>query len=86
MRLLRFTADWCPACKRFAPIIEGFAEKHGIDLVTVDVEQEPDVAERYSVQSLPTLVVVDDAGEPVRSLQGAMPSPVLANELREYLS
>ena len=84
MKLIRFTAAWCPSCKRFAPILEAFAEKRGVPLVTVDVEEQPDLGTAYDVRTLPTTVLVDD-GQVLKTITGAMPTPMLDSQLREFI-
>ncbi len=61
--LVDFWADWCGPCHRFSPVFEGVAEKHGDDGVTfgkIDIDAEPELARRFGVQSIPTLMVVRD--------------------------
>jgi len=66
-------------------VINEFAEKHGIPIEHVDIEQQPDVASEYNVQTVPTTIAFDDAGAVVDVIHGAVPSPVLTNRLRDYL-
>ncbi|MCL2163145.1 MAG: thioredoxin family protein [Oscillospiraceae bacterium] len=54
-----FTADWCPYCKRLAPIIEEIAVEHAneIEVYYVNTDEQPDIAERYDVMTIPTIYV-----------------------------
>lgn len=66
IRLYDFMADWCGPCKTQEPIVEEFAEEHPeVDVQEVDVDESSDLANQYSVQSIPTLVLVaiDEDGE-----------------------
>ena len=57
--LVDFFATWCGPCKMIAPVIEQIAaENAAIKVCKVDVDQAPELAERYGVQSIPTLVVI----------------------------
>lgn len=64
VRLKDFYADWCGPCKTQDPILEEIEEDYpDVEFEKVDVDQNQDVANEYSVRSLPTLVVEDDEGE-----------------------
>lgn len=84
MKLLRFHATWCQPCKRFEPILSAFAEKHGIPVQHVDIEEQPDLATAYDIRSVPTTLVIKD-GEVVKTINGAMPTPVLEKEMAAFI-
>ncbi len=69
--LVDFYTPWCGPCKRFAPIIEDLAAEAGgrFKIVTVDAEQEPALADRFQVNSVPTLLIFD-GGEATKKLLG----------------
>lgn len=70
--LVDFYADWCGPCKMVAPIIDELAEeKKDVKFVKVDVDANPDIAQQYSVFSIPTFVIFKD-GSPVHQFAGAM--------------
>ena len=59
--LIDFYAVWCGPCKMVAPIVEEIAEENPQILVgKVNVDNEPELASRFGVMSIPTLVVVKD--------------------------
>lgn len=59
--LIDFYATWCGPCKMLSPIIEEIAnERNDIVVAKVDVDDEPSIADAYSVHSIPTLVVLRD--------------------------
>lgn len=59
--LLDFWAPWCPPCRQLAPILEQIGEeREDIFVGKVNVEEEMELARRYRVMSIPTLVVVKD--------------------------
>ena len=72
--LVDFWAEWCGPCKMLGPIIEEIAgEQEGKAIVAkVNIDDSPDLAARFSIQSIPTLIVFKD-GEPVSTLQGVQP-------------
>jgi thioredoxin 1 len=72
-----FWAAWCGPCLMFAPIFERAAEKHpDITFAKVDTDDQVELAGRYGVQSIPTLVIYRD-GIPLFAQPGALPEPVL---------
>jgi thioredoxin 1 len=81
--LIDFWAAWCGPCRQFGPVFERVSEKH-LDamFVKVDTEAEQELAQRYGVSSIPTLVVYRD-GIPVFGQVGALPEPVLEDVLRQ---
>ncbi|MEO7557309.1 MAG: thioredoxin [Acidimicrobiales bacterium] len=82
-----FWAEWCGPCKMIAPILEEIAREHvgKLTIAKLNVDDSPDVARRFEVMSIPTLIVFKD-GEPVRRLVGAKGKGQLLQELDEYLT
>ncbi len=80
--LVDFWAPWCPPCIQLHPTIEQIDEAADgrYNVVKVNVDEEPELAERYGIQSLPTLVVFDD-GEPVSRLVGLQPKQTIVDLL-----
>lgn len=75
--LIDFWAGWCVPCQRFAPIFEQASEEHqDITFAKVDTEDQQQLAMRYGVTSIPTLVAYRD-GIPVFSQPGALPQSAL---------
>lgn len=72
--LADFWATWCGPCKMIAPIVEQLAQEFDgkVVVVKVDVDEESELAERFGVQSIPTLILFKN-GEPVLTEVGARP-------------
>lgn len=68
--LLDFWADWCGPCKMLMPIIEDVAaEMVDAKICKINVDEEPDLASKYKIMSIPTLMVVKN-GEVVKTEVG----------------
>ena len=68
-----FFATWCGPCKMLAPVLDELeAEMGDVKFVKVDVDESPEVATRYGIQSIPTLKVFKD-GENVDTVVGFLP-------------
>ena len=84
--LVDFWAEWCGPCKQIAPILEEISAEHGenIAITKLDVDGNPDLAMKYNVMSIPTLLVFKD-GEGEKRLVGAKSKGALLQELEEFL-
>lgn len=69
--LLKFWAPWCVPCKSMAPTLENVLSKFGtVEVMSVNVDEDPDAAVEHRVRSVPTLVLMRD-GEAAGRLCGA---------------
>ena len=67
--LADFNADWCGPCKMLRPIIDEIAEeKENIKVVSINIDNEDELAEKYNVSSIPCLVVFENGNETRRSV------------------
>ncbi|MBQ3391538.1 MAG: thioredoxin [Clostridia bacterium] len=81
--LVDFWATWCGPCRMLAPVIAQIAEeqKDTIKVGKIDVDEEPELALRYNIASIPTLMVFKN-GEAVQRSVGVIPKPAIEALLR----
>ena len=84
--LVDFWAEWCGPCHMIAPVLEEIASEHEgkLQLAKVNVDDNPELAMRYNVMSIPTLLVFS-GGEVHKRLVGAKGKSQLLQELDEFL-
>ncbi len=83
--LVDFYATWCGPCKMQAPIIEKVKEEVGdkANVLKIDIDKNEEVARRYNVQSIPTLILFKN-GEPVWRAVGLQQADILVDKIRDY--
>lgn len=71
--IVDFYADWCGPCKMVTPILKELSEEYpDIDVITVDVDECPSIAQQYSIRNIPTVLFLDN-GEIIDKKIGAGP-------------
>ena len=78
-----FFATWCGPCKMLSPVLEDVARDMNIKIVKVDIDDHLDIAKRFGIMSVPTLLVYKD-GNVVDKLVGFMPKELIENKLSNY--
>jgi thioredoxin 1 len=81
-------APWCGPCLAFAPVFEAVAAELGDDVLfaKVNVDENPAIAQRFGVQSIPTLLVLGTDGDVLRRAVGAMSRPQFERVVGDALS
>lgn len=85
--LVDFWAEWCGPCKMIAPVLDEIAKEHQgkLEVVKLNVDENPEVSMRYGVMSIPTLALFVGGVEKKR-LIGAMPKRNILSELSEFIA
>ncbi|HFO9584576.1 TPA: thioredoxin [Listeria monocytogenes] len=83
--LVDFWATWCPPCRVQGPILEDLSKSidKDVTIAKVDVDQEKEIALKYMIRSIPTLIIFKD-GKPVDTMVGVQSHEVLTNKLSKY--
>lgn len=81
-----YWAEWCGPCRMVAPVLEEIAAEHGdkISVVKLNIDENPQVAQRYGILQIPTLNVFS-GGEVVKQVIGAKPKSALLRDLAEFI-
>ena len=84
VRILDFHATWCPPCKTMRPKIAAL-RKAGFPIETVDIDQDPTTAAKYSVKAVPTVVIVDRGGAELKRFLGDQDPADISDEFNRQL-
>ena len=84
--LVDFWAEWCGPCKMIAPILDEIADEHAgkVRIAKLNVDENPGIARRFEVMSIPTLILFKD-GEPAARIIGAKGKSQLLADITPHL-
>jgi thioredoxin 1 len=79
--IVDFWAEWCGPCHAVAPVLDRIVEERDeLKLVKVNIDEQPELAQRYGIASIPTIILFED-GEPKKAAIGAQPKGSLERQL-----
>lgn len=84
--LVDFSAEWCGPCKTMMPVVEKIAADYEgrLAVYTVDIDNDPEIAARHGVMSVPTMLVMKD-GRAVERIVGAVSERDLRKKIEPHL-
>jgi len=83
--LADFSATWCGPCRTLEPIVERVAARSSGAVATIDIDANPDLARRYNVRGVPTLLLFADGDRtPVERLVGVQDEAILTDLIEQH--
>lgn len=81
--IVKFFATWCGPCHMLAPVFEEVSEKiKGVNFFSIDVDEAAEIAEKFSVMSVPTMILLEKGKEKDR-IVGASNAESLAGDIKQ---
>ena len=84
--LIDFYADWCGPCKMMAPVLDELSDELAgkVKIAKVDVDENDELAYKYGIRSIPTLIIFKD-GKEAEKIVGFNPKDALKSVLNKYI-
>ncbi len=85
-KLWDFWATWCPPCKQLKPTIEALEKEYEgkVEIKSIDVDQNKDLAQKFGVQAIPTLVFLDAKGNELSRIVGLVPQDTIVGRFKAH--
>jgi thioredoxin len=85
-KLWDFWATWCPPCKELKPTIEALAKEYEgkIEIRSIDSDQNRELAQKFNVQAIPTLVFLDAKGNELSRIVGLVPRDTILARFKTH--
>ena len=85
MKLLKFYSPSCAPCKAITPFVNSVAFELQLAVEAIDATQNPEMASKYGIRAVPTLVLAGEGGEHITSKTGVMTEEAMSAWLEEYV-
>lgn len=85
--VIEFSATWCGPCQQLKPIFEALTDEYKgkVEMESVDVDENPSLARKYSIQNIPTIIFFDKQGNEVNRIVGYVPKSKLEQSIKSLL-
>jgi thioredoxin 1 len=85
-KLWDFWATWCPPCKQLKPTIEALEKEYEgkIEIKSIDTDQNQDLAKKFNVQAIPTLVFLDAKGNELSRIVGLVSRDTIVGRFKAH--
>lgn len=84
MNVMYFSTSWCGPCKTFKPVVNQVSQELGISIQFIDAEASADLANNYSISSVPTIIITDDQGSMLYRHSGVMQKDELTRVVSSF--
>ncbi len=81
--IVDFSADWCGPCRMIGPFLESIEKQLGIEIMQVNIDESPNIAAKYEIMSIPTVMVFKN-GEKVAENVGAASKARLTDWIKSH--
>jgi len=81
-----FWATWCPPCKEMKPVVEALEKEYEgkIEIKSIDTDQNKELAQKFNIQAIPTLVFLDAKGTELGRIVGLTPRDTILARFKTY--
>ncbi len=85
-KLWDFWATWCPPCKQLTPIVEALASEYAgkIEIKSINVDENRDLAQKFEIKAIPTLVFLDAKGNELSRIVGLVPRDTIVGRFKAH--
>ena len=84
MNVMYFSADWCGPCKVFKPVVQQTSQELGVAVNYINVDYDASLTQKYSITSVPTIMVTNDQGEILYRKSGVMSRDQLISMFNQF--
>lgn len=84
MNVMYFSADWCGPCKVFKPVVQQTSQELGVAVNYINVDYDASFTQKYSITSVPTIIVADNQGEVVYRKSGVLSRDQLISMFNQF--
>jgi thioredoxin 1 len=84
MQVLYFSAPWCSPCKTFKPVVESASSDLGVHVNYVNVDYDASLPQKYSITSVPTIIILGATGDELYRKSGVMSKDELFRVLNQF--